>query len=134
MPEPLRVAYHNLKQQTKTPLWMFSGLTLVAILITWGVVSDQQKDARNAKLILAPLKGDIFEVKSGGNYTLYKVNEVVGDTIYILYNQYETNKISGLSDLKKKGNMGYVDVVEAYLKKDLKAMFDDGKIIDIIRQ
>ncbi|HEY6503901.1 MAG TPA: hypothetical protein VIZ28_08005 [Chitinophagaceae bacterium] len=134
MPEPLRVSYSNLKQQLKAPIWTFSGLALVAVLITWGIVSEKQNDARNAKLIQAPQKGDIFEVRSGSNYTLYKVQQVLGDTVYILYNQYETNKISGLADLKKKGNTGFADIAEPFLKKEIKAMFDDGDIIDIDRQ
>jgi hypothetical protein len=134
MPDTLKNAWYNLKQQTKTPLWMFSGIALLVLLITVIVISGKQKDARNAKLILAPVEGDIFEAKQGSNYTLYKVDGVVGDTVYILFHKYETNKLSGLRDLKSKGDADYINDPQPFLKKEIKQMFDDGKIIDIDRK
>jgi len=133
MPEVMRIYYDNLKRQSKTPVWTFSGLGLVAALVLVVTVTEKQKDARNAKLILSPQKGDVLEVRSGSNYTLYKVSEVSGDTVYILMNQFETNKATGLSGLKKKGNEAYLDVAQPFLKSDLKDLFDKGDIIDINR-
>jgi hypothetical protein len=134
MPESVRVSYDNLKKQSKTPVWIFAGPGLVVLIIIMITISEKQKDSRNAKLILSPQKGDIFEVKSGNNYTLYKVSNVVEDTVYIFFNQFETNKITGLSDLKQKGNEAYTDIVQPFLKSDLKDLFDKGKIIDIDRE
>jgi hypothetical protein len=131
MPEPLRQAYDNLEKQSKTPVWMFSGLALVAVLISIGVISAKQQDARNAKWILDPRKGDVYEVRNNFNsYTLYKVEEVVKDTVYVQFSMYETNKSSGLRDLKSKE---YSLEAMPFSKQELKTLLDKGEIMDIER-
>ena len=132
MPSSLRTAYDNVKAQTKTPIWTFAGLALVAALITIIIISDKKKAEKNAQLILTPQTGDIFEIKTKDNqYTLYKVNQVVGDSVFVQVNNYETNKITGLDDLKKKD---YSEDVLGFSKAELKQMLDKGEIIDIDRK
>jgi hypothetical protein len=131
MPESLRDRYDDLRKRSKTPVWTFLGIGLVATLIIVAIISGKQDDARNAKLILSPQKGDIYKVKiESGSYTLYKITEVIDDTVYIQTSQYETNKITGLSDLKKKG---FTESTQPVLKSTLKGLFDKGHIIDIDR-
>lgn len=135
MPSSVKSSYENLKLQTKTPIWTFSGLALVAILISIGVVSAQKNDEKNAKLILSPQSGDVFEVKTEDNqYTLFKVDNVKGDSIFLRVNEYETNKISGLNDLKRKGDKAYSEETFPVLKSELKEMLGKGEIIDIERK
>jgi len=135
MNDSIRDAYENLKTQTKTPVWMFSGLALVATLVVVGIISEKNKDERNAKFILAPQSGDIFEIKTKDNqYTLFKVDQVQGDSVFIRPNEYETNKSSGLSDLKNKGDNAFSEIMLAFSKDELKKMLDKGEIIDIDRK
>jgi zinc-ribbon family len=135
MPSSLSASYETLKAQTKTPVWMFSGLALVAVLITFGIISDRENDQRNAKLILAPQRGDVFEIKTKDNqYTLYKVDQINNDSVYVRINQYETNKSTGLGDLKRKGDNVYTEEVVPFSRLELKQMLDDGEIIDIDRK
>jgi hypothetical protein len=131
MPASLVISYNNLKEKAKTPIWMFSGLALLAILITIGIISGKKNDEKNAKLILSPKAGDIFEIKVSDNqYTLYKVNEVLGDSVFVQINDYETNKVTGLNDLKKEA---YSEEVMGFSKAELKQMLEKGEIIDIER-
>jgi hypothetical protein len=135
MPDGIRSAYENLKAQTKAPVWMFSGLALVAILITVGIINSKQNDARNAKLIAAPLAGDVYEVKTtDGQYTLYKVDNVKSDSVFYLVHQFQTNKSTGLGELKRKGEAAYVDDPYGVTKSELKTMFDKGEIMDVDRK
>ncbi|MDB5279935.1 MAG: zinc-ribbon protein [Ferruginibacter sp.] len=135
MPVSLKTDYENLKLQTKTPVWTFAGAALLAIAITAGVISDRKNDEKNATLILLPKAGDIFEVKTkASQYTLYKVSAIEGDSAIVRINNFETNKISGLADLKSKGDTAYAEDEFAYSKKELKAMLDKGEIIDIDRK
>jgi len=127
--------FENLKSKSKTPIWTFSGLALIAALIIWGTISSRQNDEKKSKFILTPQKGDIYEIKKDYNqYTLYKVENIVGDTVFVLVNLYETNKISGLSDLKGKGDEAFIQESLPILKADLKVMLDKGQIIDIDRK
>ena len=131
MPASLVISYNNLKEKAKTPIWMFSGLALLAILITIGIISGKKNDEKNAKLILSPKAGDIFEIKvNNSQYTLYKVNEVLGDSVFVQINDYETNKVTGLNDLKKEA---YSEEVMGFSKAELKQMLEKGEIIDIER-
>ena len=135
MPASLTASYDNLKSQTKTPIWMFSGLALVAVLITIGVINDKKKDEKNAQLILTPQNGDIFEIKTKDNqYTLYKIDQIQGDSVFVRVNNYETNKATGIDDLKKKGDNAYSEEVLGLSKSELKVMLDKGEIIDVDRK
>jgi hypothetical protein len=132
MPSTLTTSYENLRAQTKTPIWTFSGIALVVVLITIGIISDKKNDEKNAKLILTPRSGDIFEIKTKDNqYTLYKVDEVQGDSVFVQVNNFETNKITGLDDLKTKA---YSEDVFGISKTELKQMLDKGEIVDIDRK
>jgi phage FluMu protein Com len=127
--------YETLKSNSKTPIWTFSGLALLTALIIWGTISGKQNDEKNAKLILTPQKGDIYEIKKDyKQYTLYKVENIAGDTVFVFVNQYETNKITGLSGLKNKGDEAFIQEPLPILKKELKVMLDKGEIIDIDRK
>lgn len=135
MPPVLQDDYQRMKQQSKTPVWTFSGLALVVLLIVIGVVTSRNNDARNAKLIAAPQTGDVYEVKTPENqYTLYKVASVTGDSVFVRMHQYETNGSSGLTELKNRGDAAYSEEVTAFLKSELKEMLDKGGIVDVDRK
>lgn len=134
-PSNFQSYYETLKIRSKTPIWTFTGITLLALLILWLVISGIQDDKKDAALIQSPQTGDIYEAKTeDGNYTIFKVKEVVGDTVFLLLSEYETNKITGLSDIKKKGDEAYFQEPLSVHKEDLKALLEEGKIIDVDRE
>ena len=57
-----------------------------------------------------------------------------GDTVFLLINKYESNKATGLADLKNKGEETFSDELYPILKTELKSMLEKGKIIDIDRK
>jgi hypothetical protein len=126
--------YETLKTNVKTPVWTFSGLFLLAVFICLILVEGQQSKVENVTYITAPQKGDIYEVKSDGHYTLYKVEQIVKDSVFVLVNQYETDKITGLTALKRKGDEAYNTDALMLLKADLRTMLDTGEIIDVDRK
>jgi zinc-ribbon family len=135
MPVSIKTAYDNIRSQHKTPIWMFAGLALVAVLITAGVINSQLRDERNSKLILAPQRGDIFEIETPENqFTLYKIQTVEPDIVFVRANLYETNKKTGLDELKRKGDDAYTDDVFPITKIALKTMLEKGEILDIDRK
>lgn len=135
MSDALRMASEETGKTGKTPIWAFSGLALLAILISIGVISENRKDTRNSILIQEPKPGDVFEIKIGsGQYTLYKVTKVVGDSVIVDVSAYETNKVTGLADLKAKGNEGYSGELTFFTKAELKQMLEEDEILDIDRK
>jgi zinc-ribbon family len=135
MPPPLKDVYENLKTQFKTPVWMFSGLALVFILIVAAILSGKKNEERNASLIKSPKSGDIFEIKTKDNqYTAYKVVAVENDSAFVKFNNYETDKASGLSELKEKSDTSYSNEMYGFSKAELKQMLDKGEIINVNRK
>jgi hypothetical protein len=131
MPAYLRTTFVNVKAKTKTPIWTFAGLAAVGILIILVVLQGIKDKELNAKLVLTPHAGDIYEVKTKEhNYTLMKINKVKGDSVYVNLNNYETDKASGIYKLKEKG---YSEEVLGLSKMDLQEMFKEGNIYDIER-
>lgn len=127
--------YHSPVSGVKTPIWTYSGIGVMVVLVTWAIFIDKQKVERNARIILNPVYGDVYEVKKGHDqYTLFKVDDVIEDTVYLFVSQYETNKASGLASLKNKGDDAYSDASEPMLLNDLKSMLEKGEIIDIDRK
>ncbi|WP_245545503.1 hypothetical protein [Mariniradius saccharolyticus] len=99
-----------------------------------GIRSNQNKE-RNAELILSPQKGDVYEIKLDyKQYTLYKVDEVVGDTVFVLPHQYETNKRRGIKDLKMRGDDDFVLERFPILKEELKVKLEEGEIMNVDRK
>jgi hypothetical protein len=126
--------YETLKTKAKTPLWTLSGLCLLILFIIFIVFENKQNKVENTTYIAAPQKGDIYEVKGNGHYTLYKVDQIVKDSVFVLVNQYETDKLTGLAGLKKKGDEAYTTDALMILKADLKTMLDTGEILDVDRK
>ncbi len=134
MPNSLKIVCANLRKQTKTPVWVFSGWALAAVIAIAYVYVNKQREINNAKLILTPKSGDIYEVKTEeAQYTLYKIEQVQGDSVFIHYNNYVTDDESGIDNLKAKGDTAYEAEVAGFSKAELKRMFVKGEILNIIR-
>jgi zinc-ribbon family len=135
MPGELKETYNRVKAGTKTPIWSFIGAALLAVLIISIVISERDKDARIAKLVLQPAPGDVYEIKTKSNqYSLIRIEQVNGDTVLFRQNEYETNKLSGLDDIRKKGMDAYSEDVYLMTRKGLKELYDKGSIEDIERK
>ncbi|MCS4436686.1 zinc ribbon domain-containing protein [Aquiflexum gelatinilyticum] len=134
-PVYLRSNYEILKQKGKTPVWTFSGIILLFFFFILGGIVSKQREEKNLMLIASPQAGDIYEIKIDyKQYTLYKVENIEGDTVFVLLNEYETNKRRGLSDSKIRRDESFSGETFPILKTDLKMMVEDGEIMDIERK
>jgi hypothetical protein len=135
MPASLRLSYDNLKAQTKTPVWTFSGIGVVIVIGIFAYIHCKQNAERVNRWVLTPKKNDVYRVKlKNDHYTLYKVDHVVGDTVYLALNKYETDREEGLSDMAAKGDTAY-DLAQQGLPKSVLAdMAKEDRILDIDRK
>lgn len=135
MPEPLKLAYDNMRQEARVPVWNFSGLGVVALIAVFITIHGKQQAERIAKMVLAPKVNDVFEIKLKDTaYTAMKVRKIMGDTVYFAVNNYQTNEESGLSDLVSKGDQSYDNkALEPFSKSMLVDMNNKDNIIDIDR-
>jgi hypothetical protein len=128
----LTETYQSIESNSKTPIWTFSGLALLTLIIAGGLFYNKKNQERNAKIILSPERNDVYEIKlSDQNYTLYKVHKVIGDSVFLTHNKFETNSLTGIDDLEEKG---YSEEIFSIFKGDLKNMFEKGEIIEVRRK
>lgn len=132
LPEKARMEYKNFSGTVRTPIWKFAGLALVGLFIAWGLYSDKMKTEEIAELVEKPMMFDKYTFKTDAKYySTFKVAEVFEDSIYINYNEYETDKKSGLHKIDIEAN--YQDDVFVLSNAELKALHAAGKIEDIER-
>lgn len=103
MPASIKLGYENLQTHVKIPAWTFSGLLLIALAVIGFSIADKQKASKVSHMMTSLKKNDILEVKIRDNeYTLFKVDHVDGNLVYVAINKFQTNMESGISDLKDK--------------------------------
>lgn len=131
----LSLQYEEMKTNIKTPYWQYIGGVLFVVLIISIFSSIKEDNKRDIAFLNAPQPGDIYKIRTpDGQYTLYKVSEVKSDSVYVLFNEFETNKQSGLRQVKMNEATSFI--TEDYLpiaKKDLMAMKEKGEIQGVIR-
>jgi hypothetical protein len=134
MPDNLRSSYDSMKQQYKTPIWMFAGLAAFAALIVVTSISISNDKKENKLFIEAPKTGDVYEIKTPeGNYSLMRVADVKTDSVFVQMNEYEVNQFKGISKLKSEHGNNYTTETFGYSKSDLKGMLEKGNILDVDR-
>jgi hypothetical protein len=132
MPAGLRLSYDNIKAQTKTPVWTFAGLMLIAVVAVAITFYEQQKSQRVTQMIPSLKKGDIIHLRlSDTTFIVEKVSRVKGDTVFLLYSKYQINRFMDISDLESKE---FETQEEAVTVADLKAQDKKDEIIDIKRE
>jgi hypothetical protein len=130
----IQIEYQNLRSRARMPLWIFTGIALTGLIIAGVTWNNKRIQAATAQLVLNPKVDDVFEVKEGSEYTLYKVQDVEKDSIYFYSNKYETDEESGLHDLKNEGDSSYSEDTYAFSRADLKNMQAKGDLINIDRK
>lgn len=135
MPASLKLSYDNLKTQTKIPVWTFAGCFLIVIGSIFFFISEKQKAKKVNEWVLSPQKNDVFHIKlKNDHYTLYRVNKVSNDSVYLALNKYESDREDGLDDIAAKGDTAYDNAQEGIAKPFLVEMAKEGTILDIERK
>ncbi|NVM63321.1 hypothetical protein FHW88_001597 [Mucilaginibacter sp. SG538B] len=135
MPASLKLSYDNIKSQTTIPVWTFAGCFLIVIGSIFFYISEKQKAKKVNQWVLSPQKNDIFHIKLKNDYyTLYRVNKVSGDSVYLALNKYESDREEGLDDIAAKGDTAYDNAQQGIAKPFLVEMAKEGSILDIERK
>lgn len=133
MNEQLRRTSAEIKRNTKTPIWYWSGLGIIAILISIGYYFSLEHDKDVINYIKNPVAGDVIEykVQETGYYSTLKIESVTKGSIFVIQNNYETDKMSGVSDINKSKN--YSTPAYGVGRNQIQALFDDDIFYDINR-
>jgi Zn ribbon nucleic-acid-binding protein len=128
-----KIKINNETNPVRTPLWFFSGLAIVALLICTAVYTSKQTDKKEKEYIKNPKKGDIYSLNaSKGFYTCIKVDSVTKDSVIFKTNKFEFDNKTGLDKIDKLEN--YTDLKVIYSKKDLINLESQDSIFGVVRK
>ncbi len=121
------------KSPVKFPVWMFSGLFVIAALVGFSVYTSNETDKNEAEFVKNPKVGDVYSIKvSDAHFTCARVDKIDKDSVYLTDNDYETDKTTGVDDIDVSKN--YTTEKEVLTKKEIQDAFKKEKIFAITRK
>lgn len=132
MPKELRNAFRAIKKDAKTPLWQYSGIG-VAFLMLASLFFMGKNSNKNALAYLEkPKVGDTYRFKvDKDTFSTLKVTSVAEDSIYVVFNNHEIDKMSSIYKIEKQEN--YAEEQVAMSRLEVKEMYDLNTIYSVIR-
>lgn len=132
MPESMKRAYQETKREVKIPIWQFSGLALIALIIAYSFYASGKTSDQKDAYIASPRAGDVYSYETEGGYSTLKVAEVTGDSLFVIPNEYEVDRVMGVYKLDKPEN--YADYMYGISRNEIERMHADSEIFSIERE
>lgn len=129
----LAPAVRAVKKQRRAPLWTWAGLALIAALGLYGYLRSIRDTHTDEALLASPRAGDIYTVQadSSRRYSLLKVQQVGGNVVEVVANEYETDESSPINSLNEPARYSKEPFTLTFL--DLQIMRHKGQITDVDR-
>lgn len=120
-------------QDVKTPIWNFAGLAILTCLVACVFYFIKQDEANSELYIETPQFGDVYKIEgSRSDYiSTMKIVEVSTDSIFVVYNDYESDGYS-ISDLDKPENYD-ATAVYGFSNEQIKNMYAEKAIKEVKR-
>lgn len=133
LPDQIKQKF-ELEKHSGVPIWHFTGLIIIACFIGLLTYNSHKDDLNKQAYSEHPEVGDVFSIKSEteGRFTCFKVHKVTGDSLFVVFNDYEIDKKYSIDEIDNYSN--YTSEPEGYKISEIKALFDDGIIYDIDRK
>lgn len=135
LPEKIKSKFQREKEihPVKYPIWIFSGLIAIPFLIVIAVFIARNIKDNEDIYIKNPLPGDVYHLKlDNGHFTTIRVDKIKKDSVYVTFNDYETDKTSGIDDIDLEEN--YTTNKDTYHKHYLEIQYNSESIISIDRK
>lgn len=134
--EPYRIesVQKEYEKSTKSPIYLYSGLILIAGLILLLVNTNIRNQKEKAKFIENPKVGDVYLIRKDENnstaYYFLRIKQIDGDTVRAYHNNLIYNGF-----ITKLNDDDFFDVGEEliFTKKELKKMLDKDEINSVER-
>ena len=132
-PEPVQHKFQRETEGVKTPIWHFSGLALLAILIYVAFYLSKKDEINDALYIEKPKSGDVYTIEAPkkGYYTTMKILKVTTDSLFLVHNDYDIHRRSKIYRIEKEEN--YSTKIDSLSIIDIQRLFDEGHIYEVDR-
>jgi hypothetical protein len=134
-PENSKTKFQVKKEKTNKlgPIWILYILGAMAVAMAFGAVYYNYRKDKEKTYLSNPKKGDVYEmVMKSGRFSTAKIIHISKDSIYVTANNFETDKLEGISEIMdRKGNYGVL--FDAYSRKKIENLFTQDTIFAINR-
>jgi hypothetical protein len=129
----LAPAVHNAKKQSRVPSWTWAGVMLIAAVGLYGYLHSIRDARTDEALLTSPHVGDIYTVRSDSSrmYSLLKVQQVGGNVVELVANEYETQDATPINSLNAPFRYSKKPFTLTFL--DLQVMRHKGQLTDVDR-
>lgn len=133
--ERIKHKYDVEKKRTGVPVWHFSGLFIIAAFLCYLYVIFEKQHQKELLYAKTPIIGDIYTVEgdSSGYYTTLKVIGITKDSIFVAYNKFMVNSVSGYKRIDFSENYDEINI-DGFSKKDIPELYNSKKIREINRE
>lgn len=135
IPKSLSVKLERIKENNviKTPIWAFSGLIILTLLICWAPYQSSKYDEKEDDYILNPKKGDVYFLNyKPGHYTTLRIDKVDSQQVYFTLNDTATSKYTKIFGILSETY--YTNKKGTYTRQQIKDLFKKDSIISITRK
>lgn len=124
----------ELEKHKGVPIKHFAGLGIIALLISWFSYSSMKDKENEAIYIESPMVGDVYSTttQSSSYYTTAKVSKIEGDSIFVIFNNYEIDKKYSTSEIDKAVNYDEINT-EGFTLDEIQQLYKDEIIYEIDR-
>lgn len=131
--EQLKLSYSNIKSNSKTPIWHFTGLIIIGLLFIFMQYSSKQTAKNKIIYINNPEVNDVYYTKIDENvYSTLKVDKVTTDSVYLLQNSLTLDVGYKNYKIDKPENYKTMDTL-TISKEKLLDLFNDKTIYSVKR-
>jgi hypothetical protein len=105
----------------------------IGLAMGLGAVYYNYRKDKEKTYLSNPKKGDVYEmVMKTGRFSTAKIIHITKDSIYVTANNFETDKLEGISEIMdRRGNYGVL--FDAYSRKQIENLFTQDSIFAIDR-
>ncbi|TCK66892.1 zinc ribbon family protein [Winogradskyella wandonensis] len=124
----------ELEKHRGIPLKHFAGSAILVALFAWIFYANAKDKENEAIYIKSPQVGDVYHTSgsNSGFYSTAKVTAIEADSIFVIFNDYEVDKKSGIKDIDKSSNYK-IENTEGFKLEEIQKLYADEVIFKIDR-
>ncbi|MBC8754635.1 zinc-ribbon domain-containing protein [Kordia sp. YSTF-M3] len=140
MPQQMKDKLALEKHHFKSPLYLYAGVVIIALLIGFGIYTSRNNDALMAENIKHLEANDVIVFKEKSKeYSFAKVHQVRNDTIIVNYGLYtyeggySAPSESEFNSKKATVTDFYTEDLSFYLQSEIDSLYGNGDLVKIYK-
>ena len=121
----------NELKPARSPIWMFSGIIIVAFLLPLAFFQSAKADVKKADFVNNPKVGDIYFLSLPSHYSTMKIAAIEKDTIRFIANDTSVTKFQKVFFIND--DKYYTDKIKSYSKSQVRDLLEKDSIYTIDR-